>query len=309
VEKKILIAVDGSPASMLALGYVAMMEAAVIVDLSVTLLHLAHTIPEALRKEMELHPGSFQRLRELEAGHREQGQKVLERARRRLLDLGVDQGRIQLKLRTRQMGLARNILFEGEHGLYDAVVLGRRGLSKMEEMFIGSITNKVVQHADRLPVWVVGGAVNSCRILCAVDSSPGSLKAVDHLAFMLSGNRECKVTLFHAGPGPWSEVAGAAGEERDQASGSTPEDLRSLAGFFEQARDDLLAAGLGEGQISLVTREKAGSPWRAILEEVRRGGYGTVVLGRRGAGRSFWLGHVSDKILARCAEAAVWIVG
>jgi nucleotide-binding universal stress UspA family protein len=308
MEKKILIAVDGSSASMQALGYVAMMEAAVIVDLSVTLLHLAQTIPEALRQEMELRPDSFLRLQELQARHREQGQRILERARQRLLDLGVEDGRIELKLRTRQMGLARDILFEGEHGLYDAVVLGRRGLTKVEEMFMGSVTNKVVQHAERLPVWVVGGAVNSCRILIAVDSSPGSLKAVDHLAYMLSGNRECKVTLFHAGPGPWSEAAGAgAGDEAPPSS--TPDDLKRLAGFFERARADLKDAGLADGQISLVTREKAGSVWRAILEEVRRGGYGTVVLGRRGEGRSFWLGHISDKIVARCAEAAVWIVG
>lgn len=308
MEKKILIAVDDSPASMLALDYVAMMEAAVIVDLSVTLLHLAHTIPQALRQEMELRPESFQRLQEMEARHREQGQRILDRARQRLLDLGVEDARIQMKLRTRQMGLAKDILFEGEHGLYDAVVLGRRGLTKVEEMFMGSVTNKVVQHAERLPVWVVGGAVNSCRILCAVDSSAGSRKAVDHLAYMLSGNRECRITLFHAGPGPWSEAAGAA-PEAEEAAEAAQEDLGRLASFFEQARADLKAAGLADGQVSLVTRDRAGSVWRAILEEVRQGGYGTVVLGRRGEGRSFWLGHVSDKIVARCAEAAVWIIG
>lgn len=33
-----------------------------------------------------------------------------------------------------------------------------------------------------------------------------------------------------------------------------------------------------------------------------------MVLGRRGEGKAFWLGHVSDRILRYCQEAAVWVV-
>ncbi len=307
MAKKILIAVDSSQASLRALAYVAMMEAAVIMDLSVVLMHVVRTVPPTVRQDMELRPQSFRRLQEIEALNLAQGRKVLERARQRLLDLGVDQERIATVLRTRRMGLAKDILFEGEHGLYDALVLGRRGLGKVEEAFMGSLTNKVVQHADRLPVWVVGGAVNSCRILCAVDNSEGSLKAVDHLAYMLSGNQECQVTLFHASSGRTGGPSREMGSE--EAAGDLQEDLNAMARFFERARADLIDAGLRPEQIRLVTREKAGSAWRAIMDEVRREGYGSVVLGRRGAGGSFWLGHVSDKIMARLADAAVWIVG
>ncbi|CAO0824774.1 hypothetical protein DFAR_910017 [Desulfarculales bacterium] len=46
-------------------------------------------------------------------------------------------------------------------------------MSQVEEVFLGSVTNKVASHADRVPVWVVGGLVRSYRVLCAVDASEG----------------------------------------------------------------------------------------------------------------------------------------
>ena len=47
----------------------------------------------------------------------------------------------------------------------------------------------------------------------------------------------------------------------------------------------------------------------AIMDEVKKGDYGTVVLGRRGESRSFFLGHVSDKVMGKAKDIAVWIVG
>lgn len=311
MQKKVLVAVDGSQSSMLALEYVAMLEAAVIPDLFVDLLHLIPPISQAFRQDLERSPGSYRSLQEMERKHSQQGQKVMERSRERLLDLGLDPAKLGGKFRPRSLGLAKDILFEGERGLYDAVVLGRRGLSKVQEVFLGSVTTKVIQHAERLPVWVVGGAVGSCKILCAVDPSEGSLKAVDHLAFMLSGNLECQVTFFHAGPGggPPEEW----GQDEDQETEIPPElvrrDLSLMDDFYLEARKVLLEAGLKPSQFSMVNREGKGSPWRVILEEARRGGYGSVVLGRRGEGRSFWMGHTCDKIVSRLSEAAVWVVG
>ena len=67
-------------------------------------------------------------------------------------------------------------------------------------------------------------------------------------------------------------------------------------------------AGLEPDQLELVSRE-ATSVTKAIMEQVREGQDGTVVLGRRGEGKAFWLGHVSDRILKYCQEVAVWVVG
>lgn len=165
MDKKVLVAVDGSRASLMALDYVATMEAAVIPDLWVTLFHVEEAIPHALRGEMEKTPESFRRLKAMEERIAQRTAKVLDSARQRLLDAGLDPAKVEYSRQGRAMGLAKDIVFRGEHGNYDAVVLGRRGLSRVEKMFLGSVTNKVVQHADRVPVWVVGGLVKSCRVL------------------------------------------------------------------------------------------------------------------------------------------------
>ncbi len=310
MEKKLLLAVDGSSASLAAADYLGLMEAAVLDDLWVTIFHVLEPIPPALRQEAAQDPAAHNRLRALERRLDRRGQEVLDQARERLLALGLAPEQVRLKVQQRQSGLARDILFEAERGSHDAVVLGRRGLSRLHEALVGSVTNKVVQHADRIPVWVVGGAVESRRVLCALDRSPGSLAAVDHLAFMVGGNPRCRVTLFHVAP----HLAGLArlhhdsGDLEHLAQDLARHDRRQMEALLEQARAMLREAGLADDQVE--HREvMASSVTKAILDEAVHGGYGTVVLGRRGEGGAFWLGHVSDRLLAACDQATIWVVG
>lgn len=310
MEKKVLLAVDGSSASLAAADYLGLMEAAVLDDLWVTVFHVMEPTPPGLRQDAALDPTAYNRLRALERRLERRGQEVLEQARERLLAQGLAPERVRVKAQQRQSGLARDILFEAERGLYDAVVLGRRGLSRLHQALVGSVTNKVVQHADRLPVWVVGGAMESRRVLCALDRSPGALAAVDHLGFMVGGNPRCQVTLFHVAP----HLARLARLEHDAedaerlARDMAAHDRRQMEAVLEQARAMLLEAGLDPSQIQH-QEVSAPSVTKAILEAVALGGYGTVVLGRRGEGGAFWLGHVSDRLLAACDQASLWIVG
>ncbi len=310
MEKKVLLAVDGSPASLAAADYLGLMEAAVLDDLWVTLFHVMEPVPPGLRQDAALDPAAFNRLRALERRLERRGQEVLEQARERLLAQGLAPERVRVKAQQRQSGLARDILFEAERGLYDAVVLGRRGLSRLHQALVGSVTNKVVQHADRVPVWVVGGAVESRRVLCALDRSPGALAGVDHLGFMVGGNPHCQVTLFHVAPhlARLARMQHDAEDAEHLARDLTAHDRRQMEAILEQARAMLLEAGLDPSQIQH-QEVSAPSVTKAILEAVTQGGYGTVVLGRRGEGGAFWLGHVSDRLLAACDQASLWIVG
>lgn len=311
MEKKILVAVDGSRAALAALDYVAIMGAAIIPDLRVTLFHVEEAVPGSLRREMLGSPDSERRLQEMEERLHQRTAKVLAGAKARLLEFGLEESMVTTDARPRGGGLAKDIVQAAEQGGFDAVVLGRRGLARVQEMFLGSVTNKVVQHAGHLPVWVVGGTVRSCRILCAVDASEGSFRAVDHLGFMLSGNHDCRVTLFHVRPdlqamkalGLDSRHAGPLSQEIMQ------DDLQRMALFFDEARRMLAQAGLEPDQVDMISRESGLGVARTILDEIARGGYGTVVMGRRGEGKAFWLGHVSDRVLQFCKENAVWVVG
>ncbi len=47
---------------------------------------------------------------------------------------------------------------------------------------------------------------------------------------------------------------------------------------------------------------------KAILDEAKKGKYGTVVIGRRGVDRAFFMGSVSRHVLDKISERAVWVV-
>lgn len=312
MDKKILVAVDGSPAALKAVDYVGLMEGAMIRELRVTLLYIMNPVPPYLRREGQRDPESFKRLRELETRNRKQAAAVLDKCTEHLVRHGMAPEAVEKKPLPRSSDAARDILFEAEQGLYDALVLGRRGISKAQELFLGSVTNKVVQHSERLPLWVVGGQVTSLKVLCPVDGSEGSLKAVDHLAFMLGENPECKITLLHVGASlgnyctlDFVETELAEGIEADIMHS----DAQCMDDFYARALKVLDQAGLSPDQVETKTIEGGMSVSGAILDEVKRGDYGTVVLGRRGESRSFFLGHVSDKVMGKAKDVAVWIVG
>ena len=310
MEKKLLLALDGSVTSLSTLAYLAMMEAAVIPDLAVVLYHVMDPIPPHLRRHGQSEPESYRLVTQLEDRFRQTSEALLEHAREQLLSYGFASDKVAVRMRPRVAGLAKDILFEAEHGLYDAVVLGRRGTNRLQEVLLGSVANKVVQHADRVPVWVVGGAVESRRVLCALDRSPGAKAGVDHLGFMVGGNPHCQVTLFHVAPhlARLARMQHDAEDAEHLARDLTAHDRRQMEAILEQARAMLLEAGLDPSQIQH-QEVSAPSVTKAILEAVTQGGYGTVVLGRRGEGGAFWLGHVSDRLLAACDQASLWIVG
>jgi nucleotide-binding universal stress UspA family protein len=286
------------------------MEGAAIKELRVTLFCVMGAVPSFLRREAQANPHSLKQLKTLEAKNRETATDILEKAKKRLLDHGLKEDMLQIKAQPRASGLARDILFEAEHGIYDAVVLGRRSLSKAQELFLGSVTNKIVQHAQRLPVWIIGGRITSLKVLCAVDGSEGALKAVDHMAFMLGENPECEITLFHVGATLANYCTLDFGEKlKEEIEGDIMHsDSECMDDFYSRAIKILTESGLSPDQIETKSVESVSVP-RAILKEASQGDYGTVVVGRRGESRSFFLGHVSDKVLSRSEEAAVWIVG
>lgn len=311
MEKKLLLALDGSVTSLTTLAYLAMMEAAVIPELAVVLYHVMDPIPPHLRRHGQSEPESYRLVTQLEDRFRQTSEALLEHAREQLLSYGFAPDKVAVKMRPRVAGLAKDILFEAEHGLYDAVVLGRRGTNRLQEVLLGSVANKVVQHADRVPVWVVGDRVTSHRVLCAVDGSSSSLKTVDHLAFMLGDNPSCEVTLFHVGANltNFRRPELVPEEDQDLEEQLKALDRRQMSDFTGRALDILAEGGIKPSRVRVCLNQNGDSVSRAILVEARRGDYGTVVIGRRGHGQSFFMGHVSDRIVGKGADLAVWVVG
>ena len=309
-SKKILVAVDGSPQSLDGVRYIALKFSNV--DLKVNLMHVLSTEPEPFR-DMEKEQLFSRKMRtkhsEWIRKERESAQKFLEEARHILLEANLIEGNVGLILQERQVGIARDIIAESSKG-YDAVVIGRQGSSKFRDIFLGSVSYKIVQAVADIPVWVIGGNIRSRKILVAVDGSKNSRKAVDYVGKFAASNG-IEVTLFNAVREfrlAMLDIATPGGEEIE---GKILAELeKDVQRMFDSYRRRLEKAGVETRVISskyiLQSRSRSGD----ILKEAKEGDFGTIVMGRRGLSRvhEFPLGRVTTKVLHRADLFALWIV-
>jgi len=308
--KKILIAVDGSPRSLEAVSYVALNLPPT--DFRVNLMYVMPAAPEGLG-DLEKE-GFFKRTMRAkhtvwEKTEKKAAQDFLDEARSLLLKANLREDDVSVILQRRQVGIARDIIAESSRG-YGAVVVGRRGLSRLGDIFLGSVSYKIVQGIEDVPVWVVGGDVRSKKMLLAVDSSENSRKAVDYAANFAAAN-EAEVTLFNVVREFRLDFLDNSSPRGAEIEMRILEKLeRDVQHMFASYRKQLEWAGVNASRISvkhtLQSRTRAGD----ILKEAKEGNYGTIVMGRRGLSKvhEFFLGRVTTKVLHRAAGFALWIV-
>lgn len=124
---------------------------------------------------------------------------------------------------------------------------------------------------------------------------------IDYVGSMAEGSK-WNITLFHVMRG-FGDLLTEAQAEFRQAE-------RTMVDVLEQSIARLKKAGLKSDLITTKTVTKMPSRAMAIFEEAKKGGYGTIVLGRRGLSRveEFFMGRVSNKVMQLAKEMAVWIV-
>jgi nucleotide-binding universal stress UspA family protein len=241
--------------------------------------------------------------------NKQNSMKILDEAVEIMVKMGVDEELIDKVSQPVIKGTAKGILDYAKQTLCDAIVVGDRGKSKLAEAFTGSIANNVLEHTDTTPVWAVGGDVKSNKVMLAVDGSESALKAVDHAAYMLAGNKEIKIYLIHVTP----KLRDYCSIEFDE-NGEMVEDVitsgdkKCVDSFYTHAKKKFTDAGLSESQIEIMEIESKLSIGKAICDSAQKEGCGTLVIGRRGANDSFFMGSVSRYILTNVKDCAVWLV-
>ena len=317
-KRKLLIALDGSNQSFEAVRYAG---ATLLPEKTeVVLLHVKSKIPQR-SWDVEKDPSFNHRLAPA-AVWAVQPQKAMEefmaRCRQVFVDRGFPQEAVHVKIQQRKLGTARDIAREAQED-YDATVVGRWGISMLKDLVWGSIANKLVGHLVQSPLWVVGGSPQPGKYLVAMDGSDEAMRAVDYVGTMLAGS-DCAVTLFHVLRSfeflslgfegafvPSPEVLG--GEEEIKAE--FQREKEAIKTVCNEAQDRLEKAGLKGDQINTKIVTGAASRAKAIVEEAKNEGYGTIVVGRRGLSRveEFFMGRVSSKVIQLAKEMAVWVVG
>jgi nucleotide-binding universal stress UspA family protein len=154
------------------------------------------------------------------------------------------------------------------------------------------------------------------KILLALDSSKGALKAVRYVAKHL--NRDATVTMFSVLP----EATDACGLDGPSVAPVFRENIKAFCtieqakksavqGFMEEAKKTLVKAGFPPKNVSIRLRKKKVGIARDILKEASLGKYDTIVVGRRGLTgvRKFFSGSVTNKVYQSSHDVAVLVVG
>jgi len=313
MERSLLVAIDETPCSTDVVHYLKMMFAQQA-DLRFHLLGFAHWPLSQAGKNMlsdrELlsaaDTATRNRLTDFEKHIHYLGDKMLR--------AGIKEENLTAEVRISRSTVATDLLFAAKNGQFDGLVMGKRNIGLLGKMLLGSVSTEILLQNHDLPVWVVGGRIASSRFFVPVDCSPHSLRAVDHLAFILRDNPRASITLFHS----CSMFSAEKITPREEFYRYWDRDWCDLhlqgeedGHFHFQAAEQILRqAGFAMERVTRLQIKGGVEPGQQIVRHIKREPYGTLVMGRRGreVDKGIFRG-VSDRVLANVEGLAVWIVG
>ena len=307
--KKILIAVDDSLQSKNAVRYVTRLSAR-LENLNIVLFNAQPMVSQFLVDEAKKKVDSQRELKAVMERNAITSQKLLDNFRLLMGQEGVDESRIQTVIQPRKLDIAKDIIDFAQDGRFDALVIGRRGISSLQELYMGSVSSNITQNSNVIPVWIIGGDVAPAKFLVAVDGSEYSLRAIDHLAFALSDAVGISLTFLHVRPKlkDYCEVDFEATQAQALEDLIRKGDKACIDNFYTVALKKLNEFDIGEDRIQTKTVTGLANIGAAILKEVQTGNYDTVVMGRSGVNKSFFTGSVTSTVLNKISKGAVWLV-
>jgi len=293
-KQEILVALDGSDRAFEAVRYISGLPP--FQKMHVVLFTVLDKVPEIYWDlgQGDMYDHRIKEVRAWQATKRQQIEAYMKNAQRNLLKFGFSEDAVSVKIQERKTGITRDIIKEAKSG-YSAVVIGRKGHSKIKGLILGSVTTKLLASLDFVPLVVVGRFPASRKVLVAVDGSDASIRTVDYLGETLR-NCDCDVTLIHV--------------IRSEEKNFLEKAVEKITPVFAMATSHLESWGFGPRHISTKIITGAMSRAGSILREAEEGGYGTIAVGRRGISqvREFAFGRVSNKVVQLAEEQVVWVV-
>lgn len=254
-------------------------------SLKITLFYVAPSVSSA-KGGGGLAPQTRKKLTE---AYEKKGQDALDASKGMLCGRGFSPEQVQCRLVFKQLGTVKDIIKEAGRGMYDALVLGRRGYALFENVLADSVTREIFEHDSGLPLWVCRQPEElRSNVLLCVDGSEPSLRMADHVGFMLENEPEHAVTICHVD----------TGEAADKES------------MLQRVKEQLLHNGIEETRIKVQVLPPA-NVVKSILREAAAKKYAVVAVGRVGMKKGLmqqWLvGSRSMKLLGSLDKAVLWV--
>ena len=150
---KILLCTDGSEQSQKALEKAAIIAGGCNVD-DIAIIHVydqkldISSLPRG--EESTITKEDMERFKKLQEEHKEESKKILLEALK-----FFEEKNIKARIIFKEGHPSHTIVSVGREEGFDMIVIGSRGLSSLKKVFLGSVSNAVVQEAENCTVVVV----------------------------------------------------------------------------------------------------------------------------------------------------------
>lgn len=218
--------------------------------------------------------------------------KAISKSRELLMTKKMTGEKVQIKTLPEHYGKTLDIVKEGESGQYDAIVLGRRAAYALQWMFenpADETAKNIIRNLCSVPVWICP-ELDSDRtnVLLCLDGSENSIRAADHVGYIVSSAPHQAITLFHV-------------ESPDHSS--SPD-------IFGRAESILHEHQITSERIKRKADRGRNIPG-SILTEVNQGNYSVVALGLHGTQENvmkqqYKAGSSITKLVSNMEKAAIW---
>lgn len=292
---KILVAFDGSDLALEAVKYVAAIMPAQ--STSVVLFHIETKMSNSFWKVEHDMDFRFKagNIRACIAQQHKRINSSMEKAHQILTEAGFDPDAIKKKIQAKNLGIVNDIFRESHEG-YHAVVLGRKGESKIKDMLVGSVPNKLLKKIQGIPMIIVGGALKQDRILVSFDGSKEVMRAVKSMSALI-GASDCKISFCHV-------------SKRNSTPVLEDETRKKIEPMINKAKECLVDAGFAFNQIAFEIIDAPNDLSDSIVEKANKDRYDTIVIGRRGLSiyQEFISRRVGNKIFQQAKDLTVWVL-
>jgi nucleotide-binding universal stress UspA family protein len=247
------------------------------------------------------------------------GGAVLAESRKRLVQAGFPEDRIESKLKVNSMDPAQDIIAEADYWKIRTIALGRRGRSQVEALLLGSVSGKVAQYAQHKTVWIVDAPVHeSGKVLLAMEDAPESRELTAYAAEFVAPSKLMQFTFLHLMPPVpptfWDDghILGPS-EQKDRQS--RIEKWRSewkerVSKFMSDGMDLLAREGVPQKNlVSLVLPTKLGIA-RDLLTEISEHKFQMVIMGKKSfhERKPFLMGSHASKVMQSVKAVVLCLV-
>ncbi len=314
-HRRVLIAVDGSVQSINAAYYIGRLL--IPEKTTLTLFLVENLVPEVLwdtpAEDREgaapVHLDGW-----WESIHIKHNRNIVGKIRDTLIREGFPEASVEIKIRPRNRGIARDIIEESQKG-YDLVVAGRIGHNIHTGAMLGNCARKLITAITHTSLAIVGGLPDTKGVLIGFDGSDGSRKCLKNMAEMMSRKIETISMCYVSRPlSPRNDsldplnITLSAYHQAEQTHQKNHQ-LR-MRPRLQKAEAELTAHGFSPESIHSIILRSYPSRSEGLIEEAKKHGCTTLMVGRRGHScvEAFFLGRVGDKLIQLAQDRAIWLV-